>query len=302
MFLTIFTPCYNRAECLERLYRSLQKQTCKDFEWIAIDDGSKDNTYAVLQVYANEKNQFAIHVLSIENGGKHRAVNRATKLAKGKYFLILDSDDFLIEDAVLKIKSWCQEIEKLPDFNEFAGVAGLKMFQNQTVVGGSGHGEVYIDATNLERDRFKLQGDKAEIYKTETLRRFPFKEFEGEKYLSERTAWDVIAENKYKIRWYMEAIYVCEYRNDGLTKNARSLRISSFNGYTYAIKEMIRLQPLSRKTIAGIGEYVLTAEEKGLSIKEVSQQLKINTVILSFLKIVKASYNFLKKDRKERNG
>lgn len=44
MLITIFTPTYNRAYILPKLYNSLQCQTCKDFEWLIVDDGSNDNT------------------------------------------------------------------------------------------------------------------------------------------------------------------------------------------------------------------------------------------------------------------
>ena len=42
--ITVFTPTYNRAYIIETLYRSLQRQTYKDFEWVVVDDGSADNT------------------------------------------------------------------------------------------------------------------------------------------------------------------------------------------------------------------------------------------------------------------
>ena len=48
MLITIFTPTYNRAELLPRLYKSLQEQTNKDFEWVIVDDGSTDNTKEVI--------------------------------------------------------------------------------------------------------------------------------------------------------------------------------------------------------------------------------------------------------------
>ena len=44
MKITVFTPTYNRAYIIENLYRSLQRQTFRDFEWLIVDDGSTDNT------------------------------------------------------------------------------------------------------------------------------------------------------------------------------------------------------------------------------------------------------------------
>ena len=52
--LVIFTPAYNRANLLDRLYNSLVKQTNKDFTWFIVDDGSKDNTEEVVNSFIKE--------------------------------------------------------------------------------------------------------------------------------------------------------------------------------------------------------------------------------------------------------
>ena len=49
--LTVFTPTFNRAHTLDRLYRSLCAQTCQDFDWLVIDDGSTDGTEALIQTW-----------------------------------------------------------------------------------------------------------------------------------------------------------------------------------------------------------------------------------------------------------
>lgn len=53
--LTVFTPTYNRAHTLERLYKSLCAQTCQDFDWLVIDDGSTDGTAALVQGFNLER-------------------------------------------------------------------------------------------------------------------------------------------------------------------------------------------------------------------------------------------------------
>ena len=60
MRITVFTPTYNRGYIIENLYHSLQQQTFRDFEWIIIDDGSKDDTEKVFLKIQNEKNDFPI--------------------------------------------------------------------------------------------------------------------------------------------------------------------------------------------------------------------------------------------------
>ena len=60
MKVTVFTPTYNRAYIIENLYRSLQRQTCRDFEWLIVDDGSSDNTEEVIKGWQQEENDFPI--------------------------------------------------------------------------------------------------------------------------------------------------------------------------------------------------------------------------------------------------
>ena len=69
----IITPTYNRAKLLPRLYQSLCKQTCFDFSWYIVDDGSTDNTLEVVRSF--EAKEFAIKIIKKSNGGKHTALN-----------------------------------------------------------------------------------------------------------------------------------------------------------------------------------------------------------------------------------
>lgn len=98
--ITIFTPTYNRAYRLPNLYKSLQEQTCKDFEWLVVDDGSTDNTSKLFEQWQAEENSFPIRYFKQPNGGKHRAINRGVKEAKGELFFIVDSDDTLSSNAI----------------------------------------------------------------------------------------------------------------------------------------------------------------------------------------------------------
>ena len=97
--ITILTPTYNREKTLKRAYESLLAQTNKDFEWIVVDDGSSDNTKSLIEGFINES-KLDIRYIYKTNGGKHTALNVGTAEAKGELLLILDSDDYLSEDAI----------------------------------------------------------------------------------------------------------------------------------------------------------------------------------------------------------
>ena len=63
--LTIFTPTYNRAHTLERLYQSLCAQSVKDFEWLLVDDGSTDSTRYLVLSWMGQKNFSIRHILTL---------------------------------------------------------------------------------------------------------------------------------------------------------------------------------------------------------------------------------------------
>ena len=90
--ITVFTPTYNRRQSLTRVFESLQKQTYRDFNWIIVDDGSKDDTKSLIDEFI-VKADFKIIYIYQENAGKHSAINRGLKETTSELFLIADSDD-----------------------------------------------------------------------------------------------------------------------------------------------------------------------------------------------------------------
>lgn len=234
--VTVFTPAYNRANTLVRLYESLCKQTCIDFEWLIVDDGSSDDTSELITNYELQITSFSIRYFKQENGGKHRAINRGVAEAKGELFFIVDSDDWLAADAVEWIVNSYAQIK---DKADFAGISGLRIHPDGTKIGG-GEDFGIIDADAIEvRTRFHVKGDLAEIYRTEILRQYPFPDFPGEKFCSEGLIWGRIAQ-KYKLRYFYKGIYVCEYLEGGLTDTRYACRIHSPNYSMLLYAELIR--------------------------------------------------------------
>ena len=100
--ITVFTPAYNRANLLDRLYASLVNQQCKDFEWLIVDDGSSDNTKDVVNSFIQD-NKIDIRYIYQDNKGKHVAFNTGVKNANGNLFFCVDSDDFLSDNCISDI-------------------------------------------------------------------------------------------------------------------------------------------------------------------------------------------------------
>lgn len=236
--VTIFTPTYNRAYILPELYKSLKRQKCNDFEWIIIDDGSKDNTKTIVNNWQKRANNFQIIYKKVKNGGKHRAINKGALLANSPLFFIVDSDDYIVDDAIETILNMTKSLPE--NCSSFAGVAGTRISPDSSTIGQSGsQSSRYIDATNLEREEKKLTGDKAEVYFTEVLKKHPFPCIEGENFLSEEIVWDEIAREGLKIRWFNQPLIVCEYREDGLSKNLQQINIKNPRGFALYIKNKL---------------------------------------------------------------
>ena len=213
MRFTVFTPAYNRAHTLPKLYESLKRQTFKDFEWLVVDDGSQDNTEQVMAGFIAENPFFEINYIKTENGGKQRAINRGLPYARGELTFLLDSDDWLTDDA-LEINDGVERA--LPDGEKFIGVSGLKLYENGDIIGKTFDGDI-LDITYLERSENGVSGDKGEVFYTELLKKYPFPEFEGERFATERLVWNEMAKDGYKIRYFNKPVQYCEYLEDGLT-------------------------------------------------------------------------------------
>ena len=270
--VTVFTPAYNRAHLLLRLFHTLKLQTNSAFELLIVDDDSSDDTESVVQKFIKEETQFPIRYYKQMHGGKHRAMNLAVKLAKGEYFFPVDSDDWLPENAIELLISWIKEIQGVPSL---CGVAGQKALADGSTVGDSFENERFVDASSLERKKLHIEGDKAEVFATEVLRKYPFPEFDGEYFVTEAVCWNAIAADGYKLRWYQEPVYYCEYLEDGLTKtgaNDLSGHIANFQGYSYYVRQSLKVKN-RLDSYRDYVEFEKTCDAMGLTVTERAEAL-----------------------------
>ena len=220
--ITVFTPTYNRAEFLPKVYKSLRVQEYKDFEWVIVDDGSSDNTEIVIDSFIQEQ-AIVIHYIKQPNGGKHKAINKGVSAAKGELFLILDSDDTLPKESLLNINQHYVDIKDNPSIG---GVCGLMAHHDGTIIGERKISSS-MNLSSIEmRYKYDFVGDVCEVFKTEVLREFPFPEIENEKFCPEALVWNRIA-TKYKLHYFNEVIYFRDYLEDGLTSKIVRVRMNS---------------------------------------------------------------------------
>ena len=279
--ITVFTPTYNRGYILPVLYQSLQKQTFHSFEWVIIDDGSMDNTQDIVNTWKLENNFFNIVYVKTENGGKHRAINHGVKLAKGRLFFIVDSDDHLIDTALERIVYWERTIKEK---SKFAGVCGNRMYFNGNLIGRTFCGQT-IDCKMHERKKYGIDGDKAEAFYTDILRNYPFPAFENETYLSLSVVWNRISADGYKLRFFNENIYFTEYRDDGLTRNIQKKLQGSLNGTLLYLKENFFLQCSLVDRIKVGSQYIFFGRKKRKNFIIMKKELDCSIFQFFFLVI-----------------
>ena len=220
--ITVLTPTYNRASLLINLYQSLIKQDFGDFEWVIVDDGSVDATTDIVDQFIQER-QIVITYIKQANGGKHRALNRGVKEAKGELVLIVDSDDSLPNKSLSIIYSYYVDIK---DNSSIGGVCGLMAHHDGTIIGERKISSS-MNLSSIEmRYKYGFVGDVCEVFKTDVLREFPFPEIENEKFCPEALVWNRIA-TKYKLHYFNEVIYYRDYLDDGLTSKIVRIRMNS---------------------------------------------------------------------------
>jgi len=232
---TIFTPTYNRAYILERLYHSIRRQIFRDFEWLIIDDGSTDNTEQMVRSWIGEKNDFSIRYIKRENGGKCQAINKGVELARGEMFLVIDSDDHLTDDALMKLNAWKHE---LPQDGRYCGISGnMATEECQSVSQSSGN--AFIDGSMLDR-YCGIDGERVYAFYTDVHRKYLYPVFPDEKFMTEAVVWNRMAHDGYQMRFYNDVICIYRYQEDGLTKAGNTLFVRNPRGYSLWLLEKER--------------------------------------------------------------
>lgn len=237
MKITVFTPSFNRAYLIRRLYESLQRQTCKDFEWLVVDDGSTDGTDLLFAQWMNEETAFPVRYYWKENGGKCSAINYGLELARGELFFTVDSDDYLTDDALEKIVRWELDLPKTQKYCGLAGNLGTAMDRTPNSLFSNG----YYDGTALDRYG-PVDGERAMVFYTDVHRKYPYPIFPGERFMTEAVAWNRMANDGYKMRFFNDIIWIYEYKEDGLTRSGSKLFLNNPCGYGLFLREKAKFQ------------------------------------------------------------
>ena len=224
--LTIFTPTYNRGYIIGELYRSLLAQTCRDFCWLVVDDGSTDDTAELIASFARE-GKIEITYLRQENGGKQRAHNAGVAACATELFFCVDSDDTLTPTAVEDVlELWARR-------RSDPRVAGIIAMRGRSATEPLGtRFPDGLETTTMWDLYYKLhhRGDTALVYRTDVLRAYPYEVAPGEKFIAETSVYHQI-DQSYVLAVLPEVIWICAYLPDGYTAHVREVTRQNPVGY-----------------------------------------------------------------------
>lgn len=275
MIITILTPTYNREEGIRNLWKSLQDQTNKNFEWLIVDDGSTDDTKRLIEQLQSESD-FLIRYIYKANGGKHTALNAGIKKINSELTFIVDSDDYLLKDSIASI---LEIHKKYMDRYDLCGYTFLRSFPDGKINGKvfSSNEKIasYIDARVNVND---THADKAEVFRTKCLKEYPFPEYPGEKFLGEDMIWVRMA-RKYKMVHVNRTIYIGNYMEDGLTNNRRKHNITSPVGCMHRAEEFMESDIKFRYRVKGGLQYIIYGRLAGMKIKDLIHQSRHKVLV-----------------------
>ena len=175
--------------------------------------------------WQKEDNGFEIIYSKLPHVGFPRALNDGIRLAHTDWFMMLDSDDYLMPETVETLIPWLEEIK---DLDMMAGIGITRCYPDGSfmkkqvpmidpILG-------YVDASNSDRAKYKLNMDCFEVNRTELLRKYPFQYWPTEEYAPPALNYNAMSLDGWKWRWRIGKLYICEYLQDGLTKSSKKVK------------------------------------------------------------------------------
>lgn len=245
--LTIFTPAYNRAHTIGRTYESLLRQTCKDFEWLIVDDGSTDNTHELVEKWIAE-DKIPIRYIYQKNQGMHGAHNTAYRNITTELNTCIDSDDYMPDNAVEKIVNFWKEYGS----DKYAGIVGLDQTEDGSII-GTCFPETMKETTLQDYYANGGRGDKKLVYRTDVVNNYPeYPLFEGERYVGLAYKYMLI-DRDYKLLTLNIPLVIVDYQLDGSSYNMYNQYWQNPKGFSFFRKtEMVCAPTLKRRFISAI--------------------------------------------------
>ncbi len=273
--ITVLTPTYNRANLLPRAFESLCNQTCKNFVWLIVDDGSKDDTKEVVKKL-KDKSDFKIIYKYKKNEGKHIAVNYSYDFMNTEWMIFLDDDDILVDDAIEKANKLILELKKRSDYNEIWQISG-RCLDYKT---GKIMGKLFPDNINKvgkkkqEILRARCYGEKHGLRKVEILKQYLFPKYDDTNFVTENQIWYKI-DLRYKTYCTNEAFIVYYYTEDSLThaKYNKAMHRTFYHFSIFCLNELTSQMFYKKDVFKSIFNVPRRALKTGIKYKTVMKDL-----------------------------
>lgn len=248
--LTIFTPTFNRAHLLPRLYNSLKNQTNQNLVWMIVNDGSTDHTDEVVKSFL-EENILEIEYIKQKNQGMHGAHNTAYKNCKTELNTCIDDDDLMPENAVELILNKWNSLQQIQD--KVSGIVALDAHFGGALIGT----KFNEDFTTLEDFYLKGgKGDKKLIYRTEVMKQYPeYPIFEGEKYVGLGYKY-LLADQDYQLATLNEVVCWVDYQPEGSSNNMWRQYYKNPKGFAFIRKEQMKICKSKKRILKDAAHYV----------------------------------------------
>ncbi|WP_338733825.1 glycosyltransferase family 2 protein [Mangrovimonas cancribranchiae] len=228
---TVFTPVYNRANTLHRVFKSLNEQTFKDFELVIINDGSSDASHKVAEKLIAKANFPVNYVNNKSNQHKMACFIQAITLAKGKFLLPFDSDD---ECAPNALEVFFNEYESIPEEKKknISGVTSLCKDQNGNLIGSPFLKSPLYSNTFKQQLKSSKSLEKWGFTKTDILKGITVNpNIFSRGYIPEGILWELLAKEGFETKYINQALRT--YYLD--TENAISIQNHEKDAFGMAI-------------------------------------------------------------------
>lgn len=258
--ITVFTPTYNRAYCLHKCYEALCRQTCKEFIWLVVDDGSVDNTKELVDKWKAETTDYRIQYVCKENGGLFSGYTTAFKYIKTELCVCVDSDDYLTDNAIELILN-CWESR---GSDKVAGIIGLDCKPDGQVIGDFLPNQETINLIDVAVGKYSFRnGDRKNIVRTDLYKKVvPFDSIPDEKDFNPHFLHLAISK-QYDFLVLNEKLCVVNYQPNGMTATVFKQYIRSPKSFRIMRQMDLSLKGASlsfyaRKTIHYISSCILS--------------------------------------------
>ena len=275
--LTIFTPIYNRAHLIRRLYNSIIKQKeINNITWLVIDDGSTDNISDVMNRLINEKLLDIVFISNQENIGKMRTFNKAIEIADSVFFECVDSDDYLLDSY----SDYINQLVRIENKNKNDHVIG---YVAKRLINGKENRELpKLKSTKFNDiyDVYHYDTDLQVTFKLNQLKEFRFDFFGEEPFVTEMLFYSKI---DLKYDYIPIDIFTVkgEYQPDGYTANQKSTIKSSPVGWAACYIDLSRKD----KSIKKFSKLLLASSLYWLGSQNARKDMK-STLNLNFFEYV----------------